>query len=83
MNDAALVAIRTYMNHFVADVAKTALDAAGIQSVIRSDDCGGTQPPLWQRGVELVVGSEDVAEAIAVLDTAAQPAAEDDVPQDN
>jgi hypothetical protein len=83
MNDSTLVAIRTYMNHFVADVAKTALDAAGIQSVIRSDDCGGTQPALWYGGVELVVDSQDAAEATAVLDTTAQPAAEGDSAHDN
>lgn len=81
MNDSALVAIRTYVNHFEADVAKTALDAAGIASMIRSDDCGGTRPHLWLGGVTLLVRSEDAVEAATVLDTVAEPAVEDGTPQ--
>jgi hypothetical protein len=83
MNDSTLVAIRTYMNHFEADVAKSALDAAGIESMIRSDDCGGTRPHLWLGGVALLVRSEDAGEAATVLDTVAQPAADDDTPGGN
>jgi len=82
MNDSALVAIRTYVNHFEADVAKTALDAAGIESMIKSDDCGGTRPHLWLGGVELLVRPEDASEAASVLDTVARPAAENDTPQE-
>ena len=81
MNHSAPVAVRTFVNHFAADVAKTALDAAGIESVIASDDCGGTQPALWQRGVAIVVGAEDAAEAAAVLDNPAQPAGDNETVQ--
>jgi hypothetical protein len=81
MNDSALVAIRTYVNHFEADVAKSALDAAGIESMIRSDDCGGTRPHLWLGGVALLVRPEDAGEAATLLDTVAQPAADDDTPR--
>jgi hypothetical protein len=82
MNDSALVAIRTYVNHFEADVAKTALDAAGIESMIRSDDCGGTRPHLWLGGVQLLVRPEDAGEAASILDTVAEPVPED-TPRDN
>ena len=59
--------LRTYLNHFEADVAKMSLEAAGIQCFIRSDDCGGMRPHLWIGGVELVVLSEDVERAHEVL----------------
>ena len=73
MAEPALVVIRTYVNQFDADVAKSALDAAGIESMIRSDDCGGTRPHLWMGGVELIVRAENVDEAVTILDTPARP----------
>lgn len=76
MIGAPLVVIRTYTNAFEAQVARTALDAADIVSMIRSDDCGGTRPHLWMAGVELLVREEDAAEARAILDTPAAPAPE-------
>jgi hypothetical protein len=77
MTDTALVIIRTYTNQFDAQIAKTALDAAGIASMIRSDDCGGTRPHLWMGGVELVVRQENAGEAAAILDTPSTPATND------
>ena len=71
MGDGALVAVRSYVNHFEADVDKSALDAAGIESMIRSDDCGGLRPHLWLGGVELLVREEDAAQAREILDTPA------------
>lgn len=68
-----LVAVRSYVNHFEAGIDKTALDAAGIESMIKSDDCGGLRPHLWLGGVELLVRAEDADEARQILDT---PAAE-------
>ncbi|MGH9410016.1 MAG: putative signal transducing protein [Vicinamibacterales bacterium] len=69
MGNNALVAVRTYVNQFEAEVDKTALDAAGIESMIRSDDCGGLRPHLWLGGVELLVRDEDAAQAREILDT--------------
>lgn len=63
----ALVAVRTYVNHFEADVARTALEAAGIDCLIRSDDCGGLRPHLWLGGVQLVVREDDAERANEVL----------------
>ena len=62
-----MVVIRTCLNHVDADLAKSALEAAGIPSVIRADDCGGVRPHLWMGGVELLVDEPDQAQAEEVL----------------
>ena len=63
-----LVTVRTFSDQFSADVAKTALDVAGIECVIRSDDAGGIQPGMWMgNGVALVVRAEDAARADELL----------------
>jgi hypothetical protein len=62
-----MVVIRTFLNHVDADVAKSALEAAGITSIIRADDCGGVRPHLWMGGVELLVDDYDQAQAEEVL----------------
>ncbi len=64
-----LQVIRTFINNVDAELARTALQAAGIESMIRADDCGGTRPHLWMGGVELLVRGEDVARAEEVLAT--------------
>ena len=79
MPDVRLVAVRTYVNHFEAEMDQTALDAAGIDSMIKSDDCGGLRPHLWLGGVELLVREGDAEEARQILDTPAErPAASHD-----
>jgi hypothetical protein len=67
--DDELRVIRTYVNHFEADVAHSALEAAGIDSMIRADDCGGVRPHLWMGGIELLVRAEDADRADEVLGT--------------
>jgi len=69
LNDhVVLVVVRTFSDHFAADVAKTALDAAGIECFVRSDDAGGMRPGMWMgNGVEVVVRSEDASRADAIL----------------
>ena len=62
-----MVVIRTFLNHVDADVARSALEAAGITSMIRADDCGGVRPHLWMGGVELLVDEADHAQAEEVL----------------
>jgi hypothetical protein len=63
-----LVAVRRYNNKIDADLAKTTLNAAGIQSFVRSDDYGGSAPHLsFSSGVEIVVRSEDAQDADAIL----------------
>jgi hypothetical protein len=73
MSDVRLVVLRTFVNDFDAQVAKSALDAAGIASMIRADDAGGMRPHLWVGGVELLVREEDAVEADALLTTPESP----------
>ena len=61
------VVFRTFLNHIEADLAKTVLDAADIESFVRSDDCGGMRPHFWMGGVELMVRSEDLAQCEELL----------------
>ena len=67
MSDSDLVVVRTYLNNFDAEVAKSALEAANIDAMIKADDCGGVRPGLWMSGVELIVRAEDAARANEVL----------------
>ena len=69
MIDAPLVVIRTFLNNVDAELARSALEAAEIESLIQADDCGGVRPHLWMGGVELLVTAEDAARADEVLAT--------------
>jgi hypothetical protein len=65
--DETLLPIRTFLSAIDAEVARGALAAAGIESMIRADDCGGTRPHLWMGGVELIVRQEDAVRAEEIL----------------
>jgi hypothetical protein len=66
--DEPLVVVRTFSDRMEAEVARGALEAAGIDSFIQTDDAGGLRPDLATRdGVHLVVRASDVAEAEAIL----------------
>jgi hypothetical protein len=69
MDHPDLLVLRTFLNTFDAELAKSALDAAGIDSMIRADDAGGMRPHLWMGGVELVVRAEDAEQANTILGT--------------
>lgn len=62
------VVVRTFLTSVDADIARTALEAAGIPSMVRSDDCGGLRPHLWMGGVALLVPSSEAEAARALLD---------------
>jgi hypothetical protein len=68
-NDEKLVVLRTYNNKMLADVAAMTLTAAGIESLVRSNDrAGGVLPQMsFIRGIQLVVRSEDLADADEIL----------------
>ncbi len=68
--DDSLVTVGTFLNHIEADLAKSALEAAGIESMILSDDCGGVRPHLWMGGVKLLVRDDDAQRAIEILHAA-------------
>ena len=62
-----MVVIRTFLNNVDAELARSALEAADIKSMIRADDCGGVRPHLWMGGVELLVDESDTAMAEEIL----------------
>jgi len=63
-----LVVVRTYPTHVDADLARTVLEAAGIESMVESDDQGGQSPGLaFTRGIALLVRSDDVKDAEEIL----------------
>ena len=68
MSDTDLVVIATFLNNFDAEIAKSALKAAEIDSMIRADDAGGMRPHLWTAGVELIVRAEDAGRAMEILE---------------
>src|SRR5262249_27229266 len=92
LDDVELVVIRTYQTVIDAQVAKTALDSVGIDSMIRSDNEGGRAPLLaLTLVVQLLVraGEAEVAEAAeATLDVEGieadgrEPPDEDDTGRD-
>ena len=51
-----------------AEVLRSALAAAGIDSLISSDDCGSVDPALaFVRGVQVLVACKDLERATEVL----------------
>jgi hypothetical protein len=70
----AAAVMRVFLNVYDAEVARGALQAAGIDAWVRSDDAGGVHPGMWTaRGVQLFVKEEDVARADAVLNSFSGP----------
>jgi hypothetical protein len=60
--------VRTCPSVTDADLAKTALDAAGIDSMVQSDNGGGQSCLAFDRGVELLVRADDLAAAEDMVD---------------
>lgn len=72
MSRPSLVVARRFLNRFEADVAKSALDAVEIDSLVRADDAGGMRPGMWMgSAVEILVRPEDFERAVEILDTTA------------
>jgi hypothetical protein len=70
-----LVTIRIFASEFEANIAKSALEAFGIHSIISRDDCGGQRPHLTMTaGIQLVVRSADAGRAEEVLTGQAEQA---------
>jgi hypothetical protein len=74
MREAELVLVRTFGTSTEADIARSALDAAGIDSMIQADTAGGTRPHLaWAgTGFRILVRAEDAAAARNILDVPAK-----------
>lgn len=73
MSDATLSVVGTYLTAFDADLARTVLEAEGIECMIRSDDCGGLQAGLWMHGVDVLVRREDALRAARILEDPVAP----------
>jgi hypothetical protein len=72
--DAALIVVRMFGDRIEAELAQSALEAAGIESMLRTDDVGGLRPHMaLTNGVALLVRSDDAREADLVLGTPAKP----------
>jgi hypothetical protein len=78
MSETNLVVVRTFNSRPEADMAVSALDAAGIDAMIRADDGGHMRPSVAWAGVgfEVVVRSDDSEAAHAILEIPAQPVRE-------
>lgn len=67
-----LVAIATLGSHLQGELARTALEAAGIESMLRDDEGGGQYPSLaFSEGVVLLVNEDQADTAREVLAQAA------------
>jgi hypothetical protein len=62
-----MVEVGAYPTRSDAEVAQGALEAAGISSVIASDDAGGAYPFDLSGGARLLVDAADAEDAAAVL----------------
>ena len=62
-----MVAVGTYATRSDAELAQTALTAAGITSVIAADDAGGAYPFDLAGGARLLVDEADAETALAIL----------------
>lgn len=64
-----LVELRSFSDSTSAELAKSSLDAGGIECWLTADDCGGMIPGMdTVRGVKLFVRSCDADAAMALLD---------------
>ena len=75
MRDDDLVVVATFADRPEAELAKGALEAAGIEAVVRSDDSGGLRPAMtFSNGAHLIVRERDAEAAREILDIPAKPA---------
>ena len=67
------VVIRTFNNEIEAEMALSALEAAGIEGVMLRDDCGGVNPAMGlTAGVRIEVSDGDADAAAEVLNAPAE-----------
>jgi len=78
MSDSELIVVHSFGSRAEADLAKSALDAAGIDAMVQADSGGGMRPALAWSGVgfQVFVRAEDAQAARDVLDLPARPSAQ-------
>ena len=71
-----LIVVHAFGSLPEADLAKSALDAAGIEAMVKADSGGGMRPALAWSGVgyQVLVRAEDEQAARDILDLPARPA---------
>ena len=76
MAEADLVVVQTFATESEANLAKSALEAADIESIIQADTVGGMRPHVaWASGgFHLIVRDEDAATAREILELPAEQA---------
>lgn len=69
-NSSDLVVVKAFATQSEAEIAKTALESAGIDAMIKADTVGGMRPHIgWSTGgFQLLVREEDLAEAKTILE---------------
>jgi putative signal transducing protein len=67
------VAVGIFATRSDAELAQSALDAAGISSVISADDAGGAYPFDLGGGARLLVEDADAEDAKAILADGSHP----------
>ena len=65
MKSSELITVSTFRSTADAQIAKGILDAAGIESMIRSDNAGGMYPAI--AGADLLVRADEVEKATEAL----------------
>ncbi len=71
------VTAATFRNEVEAELAQTALAAAGIQSFLKYEDTGGMLPVLQgSEGIEVLVEKKDIEEARVILSEQAETGGE-------
>lgn len=65
MREAKLLVVQAFNKEWEAEVAKSALEAAGIEAIIQADSVGGNRPDvaLATGGFKVLVREEDAAAA--------------------
>ena len=77
MSDADLVVVHTFASQLEADLARSALEAAGIDAVVQSDTAGGEYPGVAVgRGFKIVVRGEDEPTSREILELPARESSE-------
>jgi hypothetical protein len=80
MPDANLVVVHAFGSGPEAEMAKSALEAAGIDAMIQADSAGGMRPHLaWASGgFKLLVREQDAAAAREVLEPLTETGVDDE-----
>jgi hypothetical protein len=71
MNESKLIVVGLFGSEPEAEIAKTALDAAGIDAMIQADTAGHMRPHIaWSSGgFKILVREEDATAAREILET--------------